>query len=252
MFDNIPENVVIYINKSITNDTISQITGLKCPIIDSTTNWKSKQNKLINNDNNDCVQSCDINSQYPYEYNGKCVDNCLKGFLLDKNGNPTNKCKCELDKCLLCPNVALSKDLCTKCNDNYYPIENDPSNLGEYINCYNNTPEGYYLDNNLYIKCHYTCKTCETSGNNKFHNCIQCDDNYPFKIVKDNFLNCYVNCDYYHYFDFENIYHCTTDMICPDEYPKLNEETRECTKYDINNLIRNLIKHDIKIMSKEE
>ena len=252
MFDNIPKNVVIYINKSITNDRLSQITGLICPIIDSTTDWKSKQNKLINNDNNDCVESCDNNPQYPYEYNGKCVDNCLKGFLLDKNGNPTNKCKCELDKCLLCPNVALSKYLCTKCNDNYYPIENDPSNLGEYINCYNNIPEGYYLDNYLYIKCYFTCKTCEKSGNNKFHNCIECDDNYQFKIVKDNSLNCYEKCDYYHYFDFENIYHCTTDMFCPDEYPKLNEETRECTKYDINDLIRDLIRDEAEIMSKEE
>ena len=52
-------------------------------------------------------------------------------------------------KCLLCPNVSLNKNLCTKCNTNYCPKEYDPSNIGEYINCYKDL-EGYYLDNNLY------------------------------------------------------------------------------------------------------
>ena len=36
-----------------------------------------------------------------------------------------NECKCELDQCLKCPNVALNKGLCTICNINYYPKENE-------------------------------------------------------------------------------------------------------------------------------
>ena len=65
----------------------------------------------------------------------------------------------------------LKKGLCTKCNVDYYPIEKDPENIGEYINCYKD-PEGYYLDINaeLYKRCHYTCKTCEMKGNYLFHN----------------------------------------------------------------------------------
>ena len=49
--------------------------------------------------------------------------------------------------------MSLKKNLFAKCNYNYYQIENDPSNIGEYINCYNN-PEGYYLDKNaiLHVK----------------------------------------------------------------------------------------------------
>ena len=41
------------------------------------------------------------------------------------------------------------------CNDNFYKIENDPFNIGEYINCYKE-PKGYYLDKNelLYKKCY--------------------------------------------------------------------------------------------------
>ena len=52
-------------------------------------------------------------------------------------------------------------------------MENDSSNLGEYINCYKDL-KGYYLDNNtlLYKKCYYTCETCEIKGNNITHNCL--------------------------------------------------------------------------------
>ena len=46
--------------------------------------------------------------------------------------------------------VALDKDLCTKCNIDYYQIENDPLNLGEYFNCYKE-PKGYYLDNSTLL-----------------------------------------------------------------------------------------------------
>jgi len=253
LFKNVPDNVVIFIGKSITNDRISQITGKSCPIIDYTNQWKLKQKKLINNNNNECIDSCDNSTQYPYEYNGKCYENCSKGYLLDENKKQTNKCKCELDKCLLCTKVSLYKELCTECNYNYYPKENDPSNLGEYINCYNNIQEGYYLDNNKYIQCYYTCKICNKSGSINFHNCIECNDNYPLKIKKNGYyLNCYENCSYYYYFDVNNIYHCTTNLSCPKEYPKLNEETNECIKNDINDIIKDLIKDEVEILSKKE
>jgi len=89
---------------------------------------KSKKNK--------CIESCESSTQYKYEYNGKCYDYYPNGFLYDDNNNQLNKCKCELNQCLTCPNIALNKNLCTKCNDNYYSKENNPLNLGEYINCY--------------------------------------------------------------------------------------------------------------------
>ena len=107
--------------------------------------------------------------------------------------NSTHKiCKCQLDKCLTCPKVALEKNLCTKCNIGYYPKENDITNLGEYINCYNEI-EGYYLDINIYKKCYYTCKTCEIKGNDKYHNCLICNSNYAFELYINNYKNCYDN-----------------------------------------------------------
>ena len=105
------------------------------------------ETKKIIKDTNECINNCSDDNHYKYEYNGKCYSICSNGYFYDDNNN--TKCKCELEKCFTCPTV---KQLCTKCNDNYYPLENDLLNFGEYFNCYNETPIGYYLDinNSLY------------------------------------------------------------------------------------------------------
>ena len=110
-----------------------------------------------------------------YEYNGRCYSKCRSGYFYYENN--IAKCKCELEKCFICPTEALNNKLFTKCNVNYYPMENDLLNIGEYFNCYNETPEGYYLDinNSLYKKCYYRCKTCEINGDDEFHNCLKCN-----------------------------------------------------------------------------
>ena len=110
----------------------------KCLVIDCSNYWKSKQKKIIEiNGQIECIDSYNKSTQYTYEYNGKCYESCENGYLYNDKNNIMNKCKCKLDKCLLCPEVAFDKGLCTKCNTNYYPKENVPLNLGEYFNCYN-------------------------------------------------------------------------------------------------------------------
>ena len=223
IFNNIPDNVVICINEEHANNIIlPQIINKKCKNIYCSNDWKSNQKKIIY-ETGECIDSCEYNLIYKYEYNGKCYQNCNHGLI----NNNSNICKCELEKCLLCPPVALDKDLCTKCNINYYPKENDPLNLGEYINCYKE-PKGYYLDNStlLYKKCYYTCETCEMKGDNITHNCLVCNSNYNISITINNYSNCYSNCDYYHYYDNKNISHCI--FSCPEEYPILMENKKEC------------------------
>ena len=243
MFENVPNNLAICIQGNIDNlfsstsnylynSSYSSSTNQKCFVNDCSNNWKTKQNKIINNNNNQCIDSCDKTSEYKYEYNGKCIKACPKGTL---SGN--NKCKCELDKCLLCPPVALKNKLCTQCNTGYYPKENDASNLGEYIDCYKNL-EGYYLDNNLYKKCYETCKTCDSQGNSENHNCISCNENFPFIIEKNNKFNCLSNCSYY-YYKKENNYYCTKELNCTVDYPKLKHNSRECTDLiDVEDIIK--------------
>ena len=257
IFLDIPENVVICINESNNKNIIfPQISNKNCSTLDCSNDWKLKQKKLIKN-TNECIESCNISNEYKYEYNGNCVENCPNGILNDDNNKILNKCKCELDKCSICSNVALSRRLCTKCNLNYYPKEKDPSSIGEYINCYNQQEEGYYLDyeKEYYRKCYHTCKKCDKEGDNLNHNCIQCHDDLPFIIRKNDHLNCYENCSYYYFFDNENNFHCTVNFSCPKEYSFLLDNKMECIKYDIKTIIDNLLNYERneteKIMEKE-
>ena len=156
IFIGVPENIVICINENYNQKILlPQLNKTECHIIDCSDDWNLNQKKIIN-ETGECIDNCYNSSIYKYEYNGKCYENCINGYFIDNN---YIKCKCELEKCLLCPPVALKYNLCTKCNDNYYPKENDESNLGEYFNCYK-AIKGYYVDKNNYIfkKCYYTCE----------------------------------------------------------------------------------------------
>ena len=77
MFYNVPENVVVCIQESITKNKIfPQITNKKFYVIDCTSNWKLKQIILINN--NQCIHSCGVSTKYKNKNNGKCYNNCIK------------------------------------------------------------------------------------------------------------------------------------------------------------------------------
>ena len=78
-------------------------------------------------------------------------------------------------------------------------MENDPLNIGEYFNCYNEKPIGYYFDINdkIYKKCYDTCETCEIKGDNEFHNCLKCNTKFNFTININNHTNCYEKCNYH-------------------------------------------------------
>ena len=252
IFYNIPENIVICINENnYINKIKLQIQRKACYIIDCSNDWKSKQKKITNN--NTCIDSCDNNVIYKYEYNGKCYENCI--YINDYNSSIINLNECSSKKCLLYPPYNIKTNYCTICNNSYYEIENDISNISNYINCYKE-PEGYYLDKNdsLYKKCYYTCKTCEIKGNNITHNCIECNEYYSFSINNNisNYSNCYENCSYFYYFDNDNNYHCTINSSCPNEYPKLIQDRNECIKSDINDIINNTIIKNDKNGTKEE
>ena len=108
----------------------------------------------------------------------------------------------------------MNKNLCTKCNNNYYEIENDPSNIEEYINCYKKI-KGYYLDKNdsLFKKCYGACEICEIKGNNIIHNCLTCNTNCSIEININGCSNCCENCGCCCYFDEENSFE---DKLYPD------------------------------------
>ena len=156
---------------------------------------------------------------------GNCVSHCENGFFIDKEDNDIKKCKCEDKRCFKCSQDSLRKKMCISCNDNYYRIFNDLSNIEPYFNCYSE-PEGYYLDknDNFYKKCYSTCKTCHEKGNNTDHKCDECKSSFSFKFNN----NCYIKCNYYFYFDEFNDYYCTKAKRCSNEYNKLIESKGRC------------------------
>ena len=216
VFKYVPDNIVICINEDNINKILSQIKTVKCYVIDCLYDWKLVQNKM-DNYSRECILTC----YNKYEYNGKCLDNCTNGYYIDNIYN-NNRCKCELDKCFSCPDTALSRNLCLSCNEHFYPKENDPLYTGIYFNCYKEI-KGYYIDLNdsLFKKCFYTCKTCEIKGDNITHNCLKCNSNYnySFQINISNYFNCYNHSIYDDTPDF------TTNSLIISDTVILNETT---------------------------
>ena len=168
---------------------------------------------------------CTLSYNCPNNYNklieeqNRCIDKCKNDNIYKYEYN--NKCfmKCPIDTYLLIK-------------------------AEEYF-CYNNTPEGYYLDleKKMYRKCYETCKECYGEGNETINNCIECKSNFSFYNNSMNIMNCYENCQFYHYFDETNKFHCTENKTCPKNY-KLIEDKNKCIdncrnddtyKYEYNN-----------------
>ena len=242
IIDGIPKNVIVCIDhdkapvlyqliENLNCDNIyflyQLIENLNCDNIYCSDDWISHQKKL-NKETNECIDNCNDK----YEFNSKCYDICPYGTFHDEI-NSVEKCKCENEKCYSCLDIEDAKNLCITCNKSFYPIENDPMNIGPYINCYKDL-DGYFLDksnenNYIYKLCYETCKTCEKKGDNLNNNCLECKSEYPFQIIKNNSVNCYKNCTYYYYFDQYGNYECTITNSCPKEYNKLIMDNRECT-----------------------
>ena len=181
-------------------------------------------NYTINNSN--CT-SCS-NPEKALKF-GNCVDKkeCLRNTYYN-NILQQDICKCDLEQCFTCSLESLKKNLCTKCEEGNYPIYDDKYEYYPYLNC-SNSPEGYYLDNKdaVYKLCFLSCRTCDQSGNETQHNCIECKYDYSFEILIGIKKNCYVNCSFYHYYD-SGISYCTKNKECPKEFDKLLDDKNEC------------------------
>ena len=138
-----------------------------------------------------------------------------------------------------------NKNPCRRCGNNYYKILNNEKDNNTYIYCYE-SPEGFYLEDSLYLECYPSCKSCERGGDETNHNCLECNDNYRFQTNMSIYLNCYNNCSFYLYNDTStNKAYCTQSFNCPEKYNKLIINKSECIddcskddifKYEFNNI----------------
>ena len=224
MFQNVPENIAICINKALNqNHIFPQLSRKVFYIIDCSDDWKTKQKKIIT----ESGIYAEKNSHFIFIR--KCYINCG-----DENSNDLiYKCKYENES--YNSSDSNSINLCNRCNNNSYPKEDEFSDNYDLFSCYIN-PKHYYLDeySQLYKKCYPTCETCNMKGTEINHNCLECNANYSVIKYFNNSMNCYENCNYYYYFENEINIHCTNGLSCPDEYPYLLGDSRECIKNDIN------------------
>jgi len=120
-----------------------------------------------------------------------------------------------------------------QCPDKTFPIDKE-------YKCVENTPVGYYLDDDLiFKKCYDTCETCSGAGNDLNNNCTECKReyvhsngkkyNFLYELNINGYKNCYIKCPYYFYFDKNsNKYYCTENSTCYGTYNKLISEKNEC------------------------
>ena len=203
-------DICFFNNKKIIYD--DRICSFNCPDTDKF------------NYNNLCYKSCPSDTFINF---GKCVSNCTNGYYTNKNDSSVKICKCINPKCFECSLKSLESDLCISCNDDYYPIYNDSSNIYPFINCYK-SPEGFYFDKieKNYKPCYPSCKACKEKGDIKDNKCLKCSLNYQFKNEFPNDTNCYEECKDYYYFDNEKNYYCVNE--CPETYNKIIEEKKKC------------------------
>jgi hypothetical protein len=254
MFGNYNSQLVYCINETkIKNTILSQLPsgGNQCSNI-----CFSNSNLKFIIDKNTCIDNCSKDNVYRYEYENLCYSSCpngthnsfdidylcekdlecdnyynynhtecldyiLEGYYLNKSHYKTIY-KCDI-KCQNCSHESTQKNQCLSCNNNfeYYPKLNDESNYQNFVNCYFNLSEGYYLENKIYKSCFETCKKCTELGDINNHKCTECYLNYTL-----NETNCYEICQYYYYFDSSNQYHCTEKDECPENYKLIIDKKR--------------------------
>ena len=176
-------------------------------------------------DNNKC-ETCKDEGTIFFDL-GNCRENCTNGDFI--NGT-IKKCKCSTDiRCQLCDEGSKEINQCIGCNYDmgYYPKKDDNTNVSPYINCYKN-PENYYLNDQIYEPCYFSCKYCTSLGNETNNKCLECISTHEKKNDFENDDNCYEKCPFNYYFDSDKIYHCTTENKCPDDYNKLIESKKRC------------------------
>ena len=126
---------------------------------------------------NICVQECNGDTDYKYEYKNRCYSSCNnyysydkkecideipEGFYLNDSISKTID-KCPL-KCKSCSNISMEDNLCASCNENYTIFREESKK--PYIDCYLECPLGYINNND----------TCEIDF---------CDDNTLYELVVD-------------------------------------------------------------------
>ena len=216
-----------YYDSSTNTDSCIILNTDSCP-----TNYNYIINSL-----NQCVKNCP--SSYKYIYNNKCYSNCPSGTHKDTKTN-TNNC------CLNGYEYFIEGDICCLEGSKYYIDGNRCCDKGKYYNVTGDIccPDNYVWDTNGiccplgYAADPVTLKCCPIGQtyNRKENFCCPLGSSY-------NTISEKCECDYYYYYDKNNIQVCLTRNECYNKnYAYLIENSRICVskcndeyKYIVNN-----------------
>ena len=211
---------------------ITSNTQYKCNYCHS--ECKTCKETIFENDENKFCLSC--SSPEKFIKFGNCVSECKNGYYNDTIDPTIKICKCDLINCYKCSLESLkNNNSCITCNEElgYFPLYDDTilhNKINSFKKCYK-PPQGYYLDKEdfFYKKCYNSCKKCNISGSELYHNCIECKYNYDYIIQYEIYKNCFINCSYYYYFDeiISQLF-CTHGLQCVGKYNKFILGTNQC------------------------
>jgi hypothetical protein len=127
-------------------------------------------------------------------------------FLNDTVKKTVDKC---YFSCKNCTNYGNENNHnCDLCISNYY------KKIDNSINCFNGLVEKYFLFDNYYQNCYFSCNYCYGFGNERNHNCSECISNYEFIDEPDFELNCYENCSNYKFNRKTYKFECSDQEYC--------------------------------------
>ncbi len=198
---------------------------------------------FIQNSIQHCGLCKDMNNSYPYKIMGstECLSaipegaeilyykyyllKCKEGYYF-KNNNCLKICK--NDKCLYCNEQSDSFGLCLSCNDSFIKINYNNNSFFDCVRKDDPILEKFYYNETLdaYKPCFNLCKTCLKEGNNYYHNCLECINEYMIRPW-DNPYNICVEYSEFYYIS-KNIYHPLVKYECPEEAKYYLREKKLC------------------------
>jgi hypothetical protein len=166
----------------------------------------------------------------------KCFakDSTVEEYFLNSESSTFDKC---FNSCSQCSKSGdLTSNNCTKCKDNFFPLEDSPSQ------CRKGTDplDFYVFDTDKFSKCYKTCKTCGVGGSEADNKCFTCiddfvtDKNKPSNCVakvespilgSGTDKTCYNSCKECSDTGTVNKHLCT---ICKDGYVPLSDDQTMC------------------------
>ena len=156
--------------------------------------------------NKNICTKCKDNYFFINEERSICYNEIEKNkYYFEEKKNAYYSCNYNLENCEEC----LNKNVCIKCKNNYFFINNDRSK------CYNKLDDKnkYYSNENktIYYSCNMSIPHCEMCLNKNV--CTKCEKNYFF--INEDRANCYNKIDEKKYYPEENgtvYYSCSYNM----------------------------------------